>query len=208
MIIKAKHNFLIYNFFKFYLKFIIKKYFSGVNVYGSYIEKNLPILIIANHISWWDGFWVMYLNMKIFKRKFYFMMLEEQLKKYWYFKYCGGYSIKKNSKSIIESLKYSIEILSNPKNLLMLFPQGKIESQHKHIIEFEKGVEKIIKQLKNPVQIIFEVNLVDYYSNKKPTLNIFFQEVFIEDLFNLSIKSISEKYNSFFQNCIDKQIKI
>jgi hypothetical protein len=52
------------------------------------------------------------------------MMLEDQLKRYWFFKYTGGFSVKKKSKSITETLNYTQELLSDGKNLVLIFPHG------------------------------------------------------------------------------------
>ncbi len=85
MIYKATHHQVIYPFFQMYTRWKIWRNFHGVIITGEYHEKDLPILLITNHISWWDGFWADYINMKLFHRKFYFMMLEEQLLKHMFF---------------------------------------------------------------------------------------------------------------------------
>ena len=78
---------------------------NRLNLLVDFNDRNLPVLLISNHISWWDGFWAMYINLKVLKRKFHFMMLEEQLRKYWFFNYTGGFSVNKKSKVF---LKHSI----------------------------------------------------------------------------------------------------
>ena len=80
MIYKASHHRVIYPFLQLYSLWKIKINFHRVFVSGDFEEKGLPVLLISNHISWWDGFWVVYLNIKLFHRKFYFMMLEEELR--------------------------------------------------------------------------------------------------------------------------------
>lgn len=204
MIIKARHHLIIYPLLKFYSLFKIKLHFNEVIISGEYQEKKLPVLLIVNHVSWWDGFWVMYLNLKLFHRKFHFMMLEDQLKKYRFFSGSGGYSIKKGSRSIIESINYTIELLSENKNLVMLFPQGKITSVYEQSFHFENGLERILKEVGDRVQIIFLANLVDYFSNQKPTLFIYLQEYhnLITD-----IQRIQEDYNFFYHVCVMENIK-
>jgi 1-acyl-sn-glycerol-3-phosphate acyltransferase len=162
-----------------------------------FVDNGEAVLAIANHISWWDGFWVEYLNQKIIHRKFYFMMLEEQLIKRWYFRYSGGYSIKQKSRSVIESINYSIELLKQPENLLLMFPQGKIHSMHyNEVINFGKGVERVIKNIPPETQILFVVNIVDYFSNFKPNLYIYFNLFLAKDFLSTSLES---KYNEFYK---------
>lgn len=202
MIIKSKHNLIIYNFFKNYSIRRVNKIFDRVEIIGNFKHQNTPLLVISNHTSWWDGFWIMYLNQKIFQRKFHFMMLEEQLKKYWFFNFCGGYSINKKTKSIIESLNYTIELLKDKKNMVLIFPQGKIQSSYQKYIKFEKGIEWVLKRTKN-IQIVEVVNLVDYFSKPKPTLYIYIKE-FCSD----NIQNIEKSYNEFYENSIVQHTKM
>ena len=100
------------------------------------------------------------------------MMLEEQLKKHWYFNYTGGFSVKKSTRSAVQTIQYSAELLSHPENLVLMFPQGKVESIHKQSFTFEKGVERILKRTdRSKVQLVFLVNSIDYFINMKPILH-------------------------------------
>ncbi len=205
MIIKAQHHPVIYPFFKFYTRWKISRNFQSVHFSGDYAEKGLPLLLIANHVSWWDGFWVLYLNLKLFKKKFHFMMLEEQLKKYSFFIKTGGYSVRKGSRSIVESIQYTADILKDPNNAVLMFPQGKIQSLHESSFKFEKGIERILKAVGNPIQIIFIVNLTDYFSNQKPGLYIYFKAC---ENSKSGIVALQQEYDGFYQSCISEQQKM
>jgi 1-acyl-sn-glycerol-3-phosphate acyltransferase len=202
MILKAKHNFFIYPFLKWYARWNIKRHFGTAQIIGNLIERNLPVLLISNHISWWDGFWADYVNQIIFHRKFHFMMLDEQLRKYWFFNYSGGYAVSKKSKSIVETLNYTSELLNDRKNLVLVFPQGEIQSMHNQNIQFEKGLERILRDKGNAVQVVFMANLVDYFSNRKPGIYFHLQE-YADGAFD--IKSIQDSYNLFYAQSVEKQ---
>jgi 1-acyl-sn-glycerol-3-phosphate acyltransferase len=204
MIIKARHHPIVHSFFKLYVPYIIRRNFHEVNISGDYQEKNKPILIIANHISWWDGFWTVYLILYLFHRKFHFMMQEDQLRKIRFFSLTGGFSIKKGSRSILESIKYTIELLSDNRNLVLLFPQGKINSLYSQSFHFEKGLERIIKEVNGKVQIFFQANLIDYFSHKKPSLFIYLKEC---EKLNIDIVSVQEEYSAFYAACVEENIK-
>lgn len=201
--LKAKHNFLIYKFFKNYSIRKTNKVFERVNMVGNFNDKQRPVLVICNHISWWDGFWIMYLNLKILHRKFHFMMLEDQLKKYWFFNYSGGFSVQKKSRSVIESLNYTIELLNDKENMVLIFPQGKIHSLHNSNIKFEKGLEWISNKT-NDIQILQVANLVDYFSQPKPSLFMYLEEYNS----NNKLLTIEKSYQQFYLQCIEKQKKI
>ena len=205
MIYRASHNVIIYTFFRLYTCWKIKRNFHGVRIKGEFTDRGLPVLIISNHFSWWDGFWAEYLNMKVFRRKFYFMMLDEQLKKHMFFNKTGGYSVKKGSSSVIESLSYTAEILANPGNLVLMFPQGKFDSMHNHNVRFEKGVGYVLGKLQNKIHIIFVANFIEYFSEEKPGLNTCFTEFSGDDF---STANLEKEYNTFFSACRADNIRL
>lgn len=199
MVIKARHHFFIYPFFRFYAGWIIKRHFGRLELNGEFSDRKLSVLLLVNHVSWWDGFFAMYLTVNILKRKFHFMMLEEQLKKFSFFNGTGGYSIRKRSRGIIESINYTAELLRDHRNMVLLFPQGKIESVYIHTFQFEPGIGRIIKKVDGQIQILFMANLIDYFSDRKPGLYMYISE-YKNDEFDT--KSIQDAYNLFYARCI------
>lgn len=133
------------------------------------------------------------------------MMLENQLRKHWYFNYTGGFSVKKSNRSIIESLKYASEILSDPGNMVLMYPQGRIQSSYTRDFIFEKGINTIIRNLNGGLQIIFMANLTDYFSDRKPGLYMYYQEYQNKDT---SAEALQKAYNDFYLACIEKQLQI
>ncbi len=204
MILKAKHHSLVYPFFKIYALRKIKKHFHDCTVIGNFEDKKTPLLVVANHLSWWDGFWIMQLNLKLLKRKFHFMMLEEQLRKYWFFTFTGGFSINKKGKSMLETIDYTAQLLNDSGNMVLLFPQGEIQSMHQQEISFEKGIEHIIRKTNKPIQVLFVVHLCDYFSNKKPSL---FQYISSYAYSNFSFTEFQHSYRQFYTQCINEQIR-
>lgn len=133
------------------------------------------------------------------------MMLEDQLKKNWFFQYTGAFSVRKNSKSIIESLTYATELLQNPGNLITYFPQGQFESVNQEKLHFEKGVEWLLKNLKNEVQVIFVANQVDYFESAKPHLFMHFETY---DYRGKNLREIEDDYNAFYHSSALKNIQL
>ena len=159
------------------------------------------MLMLGNHISWWDGFLAQYVNIELFNRKLHIMMLEEQLEKRMFLNKTGAYSIKKGDRSAVESLRYSSDLLKDPNNLVILFPQGKIHSMFDFPVTFEKGWHRIVTNLEGPVQVVFFITLIDYFSSSKPQLNIY--------LYNYAYKGRSlEEMNIDFNTCLSESIEI
>lgn len=164
-------------FWHWYFNRIIKTDFQAFKFSADIqIRPDRAVLLLGNHFSWWDGFISYRLNELLIKKRLHLMMLEDQLRKNSFLRYAGAYSIQRNGRQMLESLRYSSTLLENPDNLVIIFPQGRIESMHTCHIYFEKGICKIIENCKQPIQIIFSVTLIDYTSHRKPTLHVYLKE--------------------------------
>lgn len=205
MILKAKHHFIIYPFFIWYSIIQTRRKFGKVYWDGTFSNQKMPVLLITNHVSWWDGFWAVVLNEKFLHRKFHVMILEEQLRKHWYFNYCGGFSIRKNDRSMIETMQYAGQLLEDPRNLVLIFPQGEIQSIYQPFFHFEKGIERILKGKEGKVQVVFSVNMVDFLSQPKPGLYVYSTE---EPDMQFTRDVLQERYNAFYRQCLEKQMQL
>lgn len=191
---EVKHIAPIYNFFSSYIKGLLRRSFHQIIYQNEVEKKNMPTLIIANHTSWWDGFWIFHLIDNYLHQKFHFLMLEEQINKNWQFKYTGGISLRKGSKDTVKTLQFCTEILKNRENALLIFPQGKIESMHIEKIHFAKGIDFIIKKIQNEVNILFVANFIEYQSNKKPSLFVYTKSILATNM----TESAEKIYNDFY----------
>lgn len=203
--IKPAHNKIYERFFDMYFTYILKHNFRKISIEGDFIPDDRSILLVPNHFSWWDGFFAWKLNTKLLKKKFYLMMLERELAKRLFFTKLGAFSISYTSKEMIKSLRFATEVLKEPNNLLVFYPQGKLFSQHHKALKFQRGIEWIVKQSKN-FRLLMCVNLIDYYAYPKPSLTIYLQEYRYLTDFNLSHFQLS--YNLFLERSIQNQDKI
>ena len=204
--IQAKHHAVIYPIFRLLTRYLMNHKFHSVHIEGDFEDTGKPVLVIANHVSWWDGFWILYLNIKVLRRRFHFMMLEEQLKKHWYFQYIGGYSVKKKTRSIVESIGYTIELLRDNGNMVFMFPQGEITSMHNHDIKFEKGAQRIVDGSSDDVQVLFMANFIDYFSDPKPNLYMYLQKLSGQELKESTVESAYIKF--YIQSLNTQKIKV
>ncbi len=174
--LEPRKNWIIFKFFSWYINRIIKSDFQELKFNKISIDQSKSILLIANHFSWWDGFVLFQINRLYFRKNFHVMITQENYQKVWFMKYLGSFSVKKNSRSIIETLEYAGHLLDDPKNLVLIFPQGKLYSGHVEQIQFEKGLMNLINVSSKTFQYIFAASFTDYFENRKPTINCFLQE--------------------------------
>ncbi len=168
--IKPQKNILIFSFFSWYISYIIKKDFNLFTYNQVEFNKEKSILLLANHYSWWDGFFMFHLNKLFFKKHFHVMILEETAKKQWFLRSLGGFGVQKNSRSVLESLDFAVDLLNNPQNLVLIFPQGEILPVNVKEITFESGVKKIFERTKGKIQLIFSVTFIRYFTKRRPSV--------------------------------------
>lgn len=200
---KPKENKLVYRFFCWYIQRIIKKNFLSLNYNEVEIASDKSVLLLANHYSWWDGFVFLHLNKIFINKKFHVMVMEKTAKEIWFMKYIGAFGVRRNSREMLQSLTYAGELLNNPNNLLLIFPQGKLHSSHLTKIAFEKGLLKIIEASKKEFQFLFAASFTDYFENQKPSLQLYLKTQEVNELDTLL--EIESAYNAHFEAALEEQ---
>ncbi|MBE2279162.1 MAG: lysophospholipid acyltransferase family protein [Ignavibacteriaceae bacterium] len=146
--IKADHKKWARILFDFYIERQFKRSFSSFNLINPppEIPEGTSVLFTPNHFSWWDGFLIDLICKKLYPSKiFHILMLEEQLKRYYFFNYLGAYSINLNdARSMIESINYTNNLLNKPDNFIAFYPQGEIQLYGLENIKLKKGFKRVL----------------------------------------------------------------
>ncbi len=196
--IKAKHQKWAEFIFRLYIFRLLSKNFASVQLLGEepVISPEKPLLILPNHSTWWDGFFVYLLNKKIFQRDLYLMMLEEQLIKYPFFSKVGAYSIQQGKpKKVIESLQYTLNLFqqkNQPPPLVCIFPQGELKPWGERPLGFESGLDWLLKHASSEIQVLPLAIRVELLEKQKPEVFFKFESVF-------SSKSITQPASEFLE---------
>ncbi len=201
--LKPRNNTIIYTFFSWYIRKIIKSDFADVKYNHIEFDKNRSVLLLANHFSWWDGFLMFHINKLYFGKKFHVMISEANYRTVWFLKYLGGFPVKTNSRSMIQSLEFAGKLLDDPHNLVLIFPQGKLYSGHVDEVKFEKGLMNLINSSKRNFQYVFSAGFIDYFQNRKPILTCYLKEW--EGAEYTSLQLIKSAYNKHYEDSRQKQ---
>ena len=199
---QPRKNLLVFKFFSWYLDHIIKKDFSGYSFNQLPIKEDQAVLLLANHFSWWDGFLMFHLNKKVIRKEFHVLVTDEDYKRHWFLKYMGAFAAEKKGKDVLETLIHAGELLDDPNNLVLIFPQGKLFAAYVSTIGFEKGVMQVINASKKKFQVIFAATLVDY-SKRKPGLQTYLQSWDAEEY--VSLQLLKSEYNKHYDHCVKNQ---
>lgn len=141
-------NWLIY---RLLMRSALQSSFNRVNLrqVAPAPDGRAPVILIANHSSWWDGHLPMVLNEARWRMDGYIMMENTQLARYSFFTYVGGFSVDRhNGRSALASLHYAAETLTSaPNRMLVLFPQGEILANDVRPLKFFSGIGHLVRDV-------------------------------------------------------------
>jgi 1-acyl-sn-glycerol-3-phosphate acyltransferase len=204
--IPARRIKLFSNWFAIYMRYRMRRAFNRLVVTPFTPKPGHSVLLLCNHFSWWDGLWGNYLAYWHLNRHLYIMMQEDHLQKRMLLNLFGGFSINRSSREMIKSLQYAAGLLNDPENLVVVFPQGELISNHTTEINVEKGIERLIKNIKGPCQIVYNCALIDYFESLKPS--VFFHLYDCGVAGEVPFDELITRINTFHQHALKAQIDV
>ena len=192
------------------LGLVFKWRFNKMIINEVAIKPDHSYLLMCNHFSFWDGFWAFYLCNKVMRKdhgmkRLYIMSLKKQMEKNKWLRYFGSFSVEPGKLSMHESLAYSAEILSEPGNLLLFYPQGKLESCHVRHIIFEDGITHIVPQINGNCQLLWSSNLIEYFESLKAS--VYFNMMDCGTNHDFDFEALKEKVNNHHVQAIKSNIR-
>ncbi len=157
--------------FSVYLTGLLRRHFHALRLLGEAPSPPpaLPLLLVPNHGSWWDGLFVYELNRRLLGRRLHLMVLEEHIARFGFFRRLGAFSIRPGFRGeVADSLAYASSVLADPGNVLGLFPQGRIHHPSGKPLGFLRGVERVLHRHGAPVAILPLAMRCEFYENQRP----------------------------------------
>ena len=154
-----------------YLRGIVRRSFHAVRLLGEPADLSLdtPVIVVANHCTWWDGFFIYVLNKAVLHRRLHVMMLEEQLRKYRFFRRLGAFGISQGSpRGVRAALSYSAGVLKEASNCLCIFPQGTMRRLHDRPLGFMRGLEAILRMHGGEASVLPVAIACEFLGDRRP----------------------------------------
>ncbi|SMC76222.1 lysophospholipid acyltransferase family protein [Pedobacter africanus] len=211
MIIKSKPlSPFLFRIVVFLIGRILKRRFNKLVIRDIDLKPGHSYLLMCNHFSFLDGFLAYYLCNKVFKEKgvfrsLYIMSLKKQMEKNKWLRYFGSFSVEPGKRSVKESFDYAAEVLSVPGNVLLLYPQGNLESTHIRHILFQNGLKEIVPFISGKCQLVWSSNLIEYFESTKPSVYFNLLDCGTNEGFDFEV--LKEKVNAHHKDAITKSIR-
>lgn len=155
--------------FAIYNRNLIARRFEGLRVAGlEYLrgrEQGTPLVLYANHSSWWDGL-VAFQVGRACGLEQYAMMEERQLREYPFHRRLGAFGVvRESAREAVRSIEYAGGLLKETSRTLWIFPQGETLPNDARPLELYTGAARIVERVgvadTAPVAIRYEF-LEDY----------------------------------------------
>ncbi|MEZ4414491.1 MAG: lysophospholipid acyltransferase family protein [Gemmatimonadota bacterium] len=135
------------------------------------LDATRPLLIVANHASWWDGFLVQRLARRLRPvAQLHTIMLERELRRAPFLRHTGALGLVPGSLASTRSLLKRLHALrrASPELVVQVYPQGRIVPSRRRPLGFQRGVGAIARALVDP--IILPVGLhLEPLNHPRPT---------------------------------------
>lgn len=107
----------------------------------------LPLLVIANHPTWWDGYIALLLSRHFGARR-YLMMDAAQLRRYRFFAWLGCFGVERSdARDVARSLAYAADLLRTHGPVwVWLFPQAEITPASARPLVLHGGAAHILRR--------------------------------------------------------------
>jgi 1-acyl-sn-glycerol-3-phosphate acyltransferase len=138
--------------FDIYTKRLLRRSFHSVLVAGAHhgdtLDRNIPIILYANHCSWWDGIVPYYLSRELFGLDAYAMMEKRQLDRYRFFRWIGAFPVvREDPREAWRSVRYAASLFSTPGRAVWIFPQGEIRPAGTRPLGFSTGIGHLVRMV-------------------------------------------------------------
>ncbi|MGI8856857.1 MAG: lysophospholipid acyltransferase family protein [Thermomicrobiales bacterium] len=107
----------------------------------------LPLVAVANHPSWWDGYLALLLSRHFGLRR-YLMMDAAQLRRYGFFTWAGCFGVARDDpRDVARAVAYAADCLTREENsLLWMFPQAAIVPANRRPVAVHGGAAQIVRR--------------------------------------------------------------
>ena len=175
--------------------YLIRKHFRYVGISGELLPQsvqNRPHLYLMNHSSWWDGLLAYHAVRSLTGNRHYFMMDEEQLKKYMFFRKLGAFSINRHSAGDIgASLRYTAGLLRNNQSVWM-YPEGEIQPLEHRPLVIKPGAAVVLRLC--PEAVVIPVTLYHgLFRHSKPEATLLVGEPLVHTWKEIDRGTITNK---------------
>ncbi len=121
----------------------MRRRFAGIHVRlptNASVPSGLPILLVANHVSWWDGFLLREVHRRMRPEAlFHVVMAEKELRRWPFLRWLGAVPLGAGPMAARSTLRSLDAVCGTGNAVIGYFPQGKIWPSRRRPLGFRRG---------------------------------------------------------------------
>lgn len=154
----------------------LKASFHAVRCSGSVPDHPGPIVIFANHPSWWDGELFAWLSTSMFASRRNFVPIEAaMLERYRFFRKLGAFGVSPGYKGAAAFLAVSDAVLSLPDGLLLVNAEGRFRDVRERPLQMAPGLAHLAKRMPSAHFVPLAIEYV-LWDERRPNILLRFGE--------------------------------
>ena len=116
---------------------------------GFRVPDDRPVLFVANHVSWWDGFLLLDLHHAVAPdRPLFTPMLAHELRRHPILRHLGALPLEQTTSGVRDLLRVlERQRARDPRFALTFFPQGRIRPSWARPLGVQRGIELLVQRL-------------------------------------------------------------
>lgn len=106
---------------------------------------------------------------------------------------------------MLDSIQYASKVLGSPSNMVLVFPQGKLQSVHATEIILEKGLYRLLEKLPEKCQVIYNAVTIEYLEGFRPWVQFHMYDCGVAR--GIDREELQGQVNTFHQQVLQGQVR-
>jgi len=166
--------------FTWYSRRYIRRHFHSLRVSLAGLppdSRGLPIVLYANHASWWDALVCLVVKQEFFPGRTAFAPMDAaMLERYKMFRKFGFFGVAHGSRQVaVQFLRTAEAVLQSPDSLLAVTPQSRFADVRERPVRFEAGLGHLAMRVEHAVFVPVVAEYV-FWEERLPEILVRFGE--------------------------------
>ncbi|WP_338665711.1 lysophospholipid acyltransferase family protein [Pararoseomonas sp. SCSIO 73927] len=164
-----------------------------------------PLIVLANHPSWWDGVAFMLLPVRLFSdRQIYIPMEAAALAKYRFMRRLGVFGIEPGPRGAVAFLRTAKEVLAGPRAMLWMNAPGRFQDVRERPVAIAPGVTRLPEIAPEAIVLPLALDYVFWTERRPEMLAAFGEPLEARELLALDREAREERIRAALTATMDR----
>lgn len=186
--------------FSAYTRGYVRRRFHAVRILKDGLppcDSSHPVVIFLNHASWWDPLVCLLLARRFFPERISFAPIEDaMLERYKFFRHLGFFGVEPSVRGALKFLRVSRALLSSPRHLIWLTPQGRFSDVRERPLHLQHGLGALAEQTGEAIFLPLAIEYTFWRDSRPEILISFGRPIIPSSVPSGSAKDWTQKFSA------------